>query len=313
MSFENIINQNKAKKILTGQLKSGRISHAYLFLGPDGVGRKKTALELAKALNCIGWEKKFEPCGVCLSCTKIEHSTHPDVQVIDFGWQAKFEEKEVEKQKVLKIDTIRALQREISFKPSEGRWKIFIVEPAEKITIDAANCLLKTLEEPPPQTVLILLAKHKENLPATVVSRTQLVMFQPLAKDEIVSYLKSNCSVTKSEAEEIAKISEGSLSWAIARADSKNEVSGKIWEQLTQKRMPVFELLSLSQKYSKNAQTLLDELLLQAKNDFRAKPHRLSQAIESLTYSGKLLERNVNSQMVLDALLLKLNKSNNQL
>jgi DNA polymerase-3 subunit delta' len=99
MSFKSIINQDRPKDIIRGQLASGRIPHAYLFLGLDGVGRRKTALELAKALNChsgTAGSPLLDSCDHCLSCQKINNGTHPDVQTIDFAWQARLEDKEIE-------------------------------------------------------------------------------------------------------------------------------------------------------------------------------------------------------------------------
>lgn len=304
MSFKNILNQEKAQEILLGQLKSKRLPHAFLFLGPDGVGRRMTALELAKALNCHEHEGN-DPCDHCLACQKIDKGIHPDVQLIDFAWQAKLENKDADKQKIIKINTIRALQHEISLKPVEGKWKIFIIEPAEKITLDAANCLLKTLEEPPAWTILILLAKHRENLPATVVSRTQIVTFRPLPERTVVTYLTSRLGCTPQRAAEVAHLSEGSLSVAIELAREKAVLAGSPWQEIKE-GLPVDELLDLSQQHAKNAAEFLDELLAEAKIDFRHYPARYRATVEDIIASQKLLEKNANAQMVLDVLFLKL-------
>jgi DNA polymerase-3 subunit delta' len=272
MLFENIINQQKAKDIISGQLKSGKVPHAYLFLGEEGTGRKKTALELAKALNCL--ESAAEAaCGKCASCIKIEHGIHPDVRVVDFAYQAKIENKELEKQKSIKIDTIRAVQREISLKPSEGKWKIFIIEPAEKITLDAANCLLKTLEEPPEWTLLILLAKNRENLPATVVSRTQIIPFAP-------------------PAEKKAAPGEDSLT--------------ELWRDIRNNALSSAELLAVSRENSKNAADFVERLIVEIRADFERQPERFRQAMETVIASQNFLTKNAGAQMVLDELLLAL-------
>jgi len=310
MSFNDIINQDKAKKVLTGQLASGRIAHAYLFLGQDGIGRKKTALELAKALNCAknsSSKELVEACGHCVSCGKIEHSNHPDVKIIDFSYQARLENKEVEKQKAIKIDTIRAVQKDISFKPSEGRWKVYIIEPAEKITVDAANCLLKTLEEPPAWTVIILLSKHKENLPATVVSRSQVLYFSPLSENEVAEYLIAKHGTAPGRAREISVSCEGSLSAALTLLEDNEGLAPGLWQKIRSGDISSAETLSSSQQFSKSARELLDELLTGAKNEFRSGSERAGRAVEEITNSQKLLEQNVNPQMVLDVLLLRLN------
>ena len=314
MSFNDIINQNKAKSILKGQLASGRIAHAYLFLGQDGTGRKKTAIELAKSLNCSKNSslKKFEDaCDHCVSCRKIEHSNHPDVTVVDFTYQARLENKEVEKQKSLKIDTIRAMQKEISFKPSEGRWKVYIVEPAEKITLDAANCLLKTLEEPPSWTVIVLLGKHRENLPATVVSRTQVIYFAPLAESEIENYLVSSRATPRGRAAQIAASCEGSLSCALNLLEDNDDPAPALWKKIRSGNLCSADILFASQQLSKNARELLGGLINEAKNDFRSDCRaETGIAVEEISNSMKLIEQNVNPQMILDVLLLKLNNIN---
>lgn len=311
MSFNDIINQKKAKDIISGQLKSGKIPHAYLFMGPGGVGRKKTALEMAKALNCTSTTASpaSDPCDSCVSCSKIERGIHPDIQIIDFLWQSRLENKALEKQRYIKIDTIRALQKDINLRPTEAVWKVFIIEPAEKITLDAANCLLKTLEEPPERTVLILLALHKDNLPATVVSRTQIINFSPLSEDEVASFLMQNFSVGKHEAREAAKVSEGSLSAAIQRSQEDYQEIKEVWQKIKSSSLSTAEVLSISQIFSKTSAEFLSELLIQAKSDFRSDPVHFRSAIDSIISSQRLIERNINPQMTLDVLLLKLSGS----
>lgn len=311
MAFKDIINQHKAKEILSGQMKSGRIPHAYIFLGQPGVGRRLTALELSKALNC---EKNTnplsinEPCDQCISCVKIDKKNHPDVQCIDFAYQANLEGKEIEKQKTIKIDTIRAMQKDINLKPVEGRWKIFIIEPAEKMNIDAANCLLKTLEEPPAWTMIILLAKHKENLPATIASRAQIIFFNPLNDNEIISILKTKYALSQEHAALIAAKAEGSLANAVPLIEQITENTNFAWGKIKNNNLSSKELLGISQQYYKDAPAFLNELLNDAKNDFRANPDKSAAVIEEILASQKYLERNVNAQMVLDVLLLKINK-----
>jgi DNA polymerase-3 subunit delta' len=284
MSFKDILTQDKAKAIITGQLRSGRIPHAYLFLGPDGVGRKKTALELAKALNCrsLSGTTDKEQCDHCISCQKVDHGIHPDVQLIDFAYQARLENKEPEKQKTMKIDTIRALQHEVNLKPTESTWKIFIVEPAEKITLDAANCLLKTLEEPPKWTVIILLAKHKENLPATIVSRTQIIPFRPLSEKDIAGHLMAKCGLDWTQALDIARMSEGSLAQAFALIGDRESVQSTFWARLKDGPLTAPELLADSQEYAREAAKFLDELLAEAKSDFREDPEQYRAPVEHI-------------------------------
>ena len=193
--FENILGQQKIKAILSGQIKSGKIPHAYIFMGQNGVGKKSTAAEFAKILNCTTndfTKTDTGACGKCLNCEKISKNSHPDFHLMDFAKQAEMLDEDFEKQKTIKIETVRYLQKEVSTKAHEAKWKFFIVEPAEKMNSAAANCLLKTLEEPPENTILILIAGHKETIPQTIVSRSQTLFFQPLEQDMIASYLMLN-------------------------------------------------------------------------------------------------------------------------
>lgn len=311
MSFQDIIGQQRPKNIILGQLRSGRIPHAYLFLGIEGIGRRKAALELAKALNCHAHSatKTFsDACDHCISCQKIAHGNHPDVQVIDFEYQAKLEGKDADKQRVIKIDTIRALQKDVNLKPTEGRWKVYIIDPAEKITLDAANCLLKTLEEPPSWTMIILLAKHKENLPATIVSRTQVLHFTPLAEDAVAAVLLKSADISPEKARSIAGMAEGSLATAQRLIDETEAVDGSPWKAVTAQPMAATDLLALSQQHAKTAVDVLDEMTAEAKLDFRADPNRFGEALSSIMAARRILERNASGQTVLDVLFLKLNR-----
>ncbi|MDR3253417.1 MAG: hypothetical protein LBT07_00430, partial [Endomicrobium sp.] len=125
--FENILGQQKVKKIISSQIKSGKIAHAYIFMGQDGVGKRLTAVEFAKILNCTTndfTKTDAGSCGKCTPCEKITKNIHPDLHFIDFVKQAELEENDLEKQKTLKIETIRYMQKEVATKIHEGKWKV---------------------------------------------------------------------------------------------------------------------------------------------------------------------------------------------
>ena len=156
-----------ANSILVSHLKSNRIAHTYLFSGPEGPIKKEWVTGFAKALNCEQG-KIFRACE-CLSCRKIEKGIHPDVRW--FG--------EDEKARSLKIEEVRTLLHEASLKPYEGRWKVFILVGAERLTLEAANALLKTLEEPPEHSVFLLLVEQKAHLLVTIQSRSLEIRVPP--------------------------------------------------------------------------------------------------------------------------------------
>jgi DNA polymerase III subunit delta' len=159
-------------ELLKTAIKNGKIAHAYILAGPKGCGKSLLARDLAKALNCQDTENA--PCGSCASCRKIDKDIHPDVL-----WVRR-EEDDSE----IKIEKIRWLESRIILKPYEGKYKIFIIEDAELMSPEAANSFLKTLEEPPPDSVLVLIAEQTKSLLATIISRCQTVRMNPVRHDE---------------------------------------------------------------------------------------------------------------------------------
>lgn len=312
--FENVLGQKKVKNILINQLKSGKIPHAYIFMGQDGVGKRFTAIEFAKILNCTTNDFKQTNTGACLrciNCEKISKNNHPDVHFIDFAKQAEMFDEDIDKQKTLKIETIRHMQKEVMTKAHEATWKVFIVEPAEKMNAAAANSLLKTLEEPPENTVIILIAKHKETIPQTIVSRSQVLFFCPLTQDEIVSYLMLNNGLTSKKAQEIASISEGSIEQACSLIDKSEDEALDIWLKLKNSNLTASEILDLSKNIDKNdAMEYIDAMIAQAKKEFRLYPQSAILQLEYLTNSRAMLLKNVNTQNVFDNLFFDLNELN---
>ena len=175
MSFADIYGQKRAINLLQADFKQGRVGHAYLFYGPAGVGKCKTAAVFAKLLNCEQ-PKNLEPCGFCTACRKFSTGNFPDLAIVEPVGQS------------LKIEQIRALQEKIYLKSYEGKYKVIIIKEADLMTNQAANSLLKILEEPPQKTVFILLVSDLSKLPVTICSRCQLLAFTYLS-DEILSKL----------------------------------------------------------------------------------------------------------------------------
>lgn len=310
MSFTTILHQQKAIDSIHGQLRSGRVPHAYLFIGMSGIGRRKTALALAKTLNCLTNDYHIaDGCGHCVSCQKIEAGLHPAVQTIDFAWQAALLDADIEKQTTLKIDTIRALQKDVTLTTSEGRWKIYLIEPAEHMTTEAANCLLKILEEPPQQTIFVLLSRHRENLPATIVSRTQIVRFRPLPETAIAQHLSDKCGRSFDEAAQIAAASEGSLERALALIARPVNCATRAWEMLQSGTPPLARLLTESTEHKDEAEDFLTDLLVHAKAAFRQDPATHANALRHICAARGFLRKNCNPQMVLDSLLIELSRT----
>ncbi len=171
MAFEAVVGHQRPLQILRREITAGRVYHAYLFIGMEGIGKRLVALNVAKALNCLS--QGGEACDRCPSCQRMDKGSHPDLILI------------APRGEVVKIEQIRELQRIIAFKPYEARWRVIIIDGAERMTREAANAFLKTLEEPPPWTTIILLATTVETLPPTVLSRCQRIRFTPLRHEEV--------------------------------------------------------------------------------------------------------------------------------
>jgi DNA polymerase III subunit delta' len=161
--------------------RRGRLGHAYLFVGPPGIGKRLFALELAKALLCEGRpEGRLEACDRCPSCTLAEAGTHPDL----FAVARPADGNE------LPIDVLRELCRNFAFKSARGRGKVAVLDDADDLNEAAANCFLKTLEEPPPRSVFILVGTSRDRQRLTIVSRCQVVPFAPLPDDAVADLLR---------------------------------------------------------------------------------------------------------------------------
>ena len=197
MSFSEILGQRRAISFLTCALETGRLPHALLFTGPKGVGRFRTAVVVAQVLNCLGGAKG-DCCDRCLACTKIARGVHPDVHIVAPEGTS------------LKIDQIRGLTQEATRTPYEGRRKTFILDQAQTMTEQAQNAVLKTLEEPPGATVLILIAPDTSALLSTIASRCSQIRFAPLPASAIATRLQEG-GCDEREAHVLAGLAGGSL------------------------------------------------------------------------------------------------------
>lgn len=206
MSFASLAIAEGVKKALLAAIQQHTLPHAYLFLGPAGVGKRATALALAKALNCRAqWG---EGCNRCSTCQRIDRSLHPDVHFVEPQGQA------------IKIDQIRQLQSVLALQAYEGGAKVAILDDADKLTKEAANSLLKILEEPPALTLFILVCQHLGELPATVLSRAQVLRFGLLPRPTVVALLRQQ-GHHQADAELAACLSGGRVGKALTLEVSK--------------------------------------------------------------------------------------------
>ena len=218
--FEEIIGQERVKEILLASARKDRIPHALLFYGPEGVGKDAMAVALTKHLNCLD-----PPCHSCSSCLKISKGQHPDVKMMiphpsslkpdEIGTimcekaRHPYSKTTFTKQASISIEAVRELQKTIIYRPYEGKRKVVIMSEADKMTLEAANALLKTLEEPPAATLLILTTARPHALLPTITSRCQKVRFDPLKEEEIEKALIERLKADQAKARFASRLAVG--------------------------------------------------------------------------------------------------------
>jgi DNA polymerase-3 subunit delta' len=208
----NIVGHTWAVEYLRSSLRNGRGAHAYLFSGPSQIGKALLARRLAQRLVCDNHGD--DPCLTCRSCKRIEHGNHPDVRKISLATQDGVQKPDAAKSRELKIDTIREWQRDIDLRPFEANHRVFILDDAQALTEAASNALLKTLEEPPPYAVLILIAQGSGDLLPTIVSRCRGLRLRPLPRRLVAETLRER-NVAAEDADLIAAWSGGRIGWAL--------------------------------------------------------------------------------------------------
>ncbi len=188
-----------AVDLLQAHVQQDRVRHAYLFAGPKGVGRRTLARRFAQALNCTEPPSPGVACGSCRDCRQFDQMQHPDLSLVQPEAGAM----------VVKVDQIRELQHRLHLAPYQARFRVALLLQFEKATASASNALLKTLEEPPSQVVLLLTAESGELLLPTIVSRCEVVRLRPLPVDEIRAGLQEQWGVEANEAVRLARLSQG--------------------------------------------------------------------------------------------------------
>jgi DNA polymerase-3 subunit delta' len=328
VSWAGIIGQRLAVRLLSQAVAGNKVAHAYLFAGPEGVGKRTVALELARALNCLSPQPDGSACDTCTSCAKIAATppVHPDVLLIEPDGR------------FIKTDQMKQMQAEMYARPNEGRVRVAIIDGADRMNAEAGNRVLKLLEEPPGYAVMILLTSNLAGVLPTLISRCQVVNFPPLGTQEVAQALQGR-GLGAGEARLYASLSGGSLGRALAlaqdqelaqRRNETRELLGQIdhmddfalvtyAERLDKEREHLQDWLELLTVWLRDAllvaQTDSADLVVNADRiaDVEALARRLGASallamLAAVTDTVGQLNRNVNVRLALDVLLLRLSE-----
>lgn len=296
MSFEKIIGNNKIKNELIKAFSTNSIAHSYIFSGQYGIGKKQIAIEFAKMILCLN--KDNAPCGECKSCLELENDNNPDFNIIKPDGK-------------IKIDQIRQMLEKVYEKPIISDKKVYIIDDAETMTVEAQNCLLKTLEEPPEYIVIILITSNESNLINTIKSRCLKLTFNPLENSEIKQYLEKNLDF-QNVSETMLEIFEGSIGKAL-KVKEKQELYNNIETTLRNFSCEsVIDLINNASEIYKGKENINEILeyfniyfLKKAKEEYN-NASKYVKAIEIVEDTKKRLVYNSNYDMTIDNLLINI-------
>jgi DNA polymerase III subunit delta' len=325
MSFAAIEGHEKPITILKRALANKTLAHAYLFSGEEGIGKKKTALALAAAVNCQN-AGEAGGCDICPSCRKAAAGGHPDIHLL------------VPDGEELKIDQVRLVQSDLALKPFEGEKKTLIVDGVDRMNAASSNAFLKTLEEPPGEALIVLITSLPQSLLPTIRSRCQEIRFQPLSRQTLAQALMQKKGLSEEDAWFVAALAQGSMGRGL-EMDAEQEKAERsqvmdLWPEIPQ--MGPGETLALAETFAKDrdrfdrllvvgTECLRDAMVYRETNDERllvfaqaGEQYRkwgeripLSQMfadLELFAASKRLLERRVSAQLVAENLFFKLGR-----
>lgn len=326
MSWAAIVGQPLAVRLFQKAVTTDSLSHAYLLVGPDGVGKRTVAMELARVLACAHPTPEGA-CGVCSGCVKLAASppTHPDLIVIQPDGR------------MIKTDQMRALQTEMYVRPGEARFRVAMIDGADKLNAEAGNRVLKLLEEPPEYAVFLLLAENLASVLPTIVSRCQVVHLPPLSLEDVTTAVQRQLGLDAQQARLFAGLSGGSIGRAVAMAQNpevaeRRDATHALIDKID--GMDDFALLGYSETLEKQKDEIdpwLDMLLLWLRDGFvmaqagverlimngdrlpavRSLANRygaegLAAMIDVVSETRGRLQRNANFRLALDLMLIRL-------
>ncbi len=296
MSFEKIIGNNKIKNELIKAFNTNSVAHSYIFSGQYGIGKKQIAIEFAKMILCLNKDKS--PCGECKSCIELENDNNPDFNIIKPDGK-------------IKIEQIRKMLEKVYEKPIISDKKVYIIDDAETMTIEAQNCLLKTLEEPPEYIIIILITSNESNLINTIKSRCLKLTFNSLENGELKQYLQNKLEF-QNISETMLENFEGSVGKAL-KVKEKQELYSNMETTLKNFNCnSVIDLINNATEIYKGKENINEILeyfniyfLKKAKEEYN-NASKYVKAIEIIEDTKKRLVYNSNYDMTIDNLLINI-------
>ena len=330
----NLTGHEWAVQLLARDLTAGRLRHAYLFAGTPGIGKRTLALHFAQAINCLH-PAAGSPCGECRPCRLIAKGTHPDMPVIQAG-QATREGRGSSESRTIKIEQVRELEQQVALSPYEAGYRTPLLLRFHEATAAAQNALLKTLEEPPPQVVLLLTADSPDLLLPTIVSRCQVLLMRPLAVTTVENTLRER-GANAEQAALLAHLSGGRIGWALKAATDETVLeqrNAQLEEMLRLLAAPARDRRDFAEMLGKRGrlaaadtlelwQTWWRDVLLAASQAqaplanvdqvehiqhlaAALDPASIHTFLRALRATGQAIERNANLRLALDVLLFDL-------
>ena len=293
MNFNHIIGNEPIKQLLTKTIQNKTNTHSYLFIGQEGIGKQLFAKEFAKAILCL--KEKEKPCNKCKACIEFETSNNPDYNEI------KTEENSI------KIEQIRLMQSKIAEKPIISNKKVYIINDSEKMTKEAQNCLLKTLEEPPEYITIILITSNESQILNTVKSRCTKINFSPIENGILKKYLEQTHNF-QNITENMLKVYSGSIKKALEINENQeiyNELDKYFYNIEKLKIIDVLNKIECLYKNKENIKEMLEyiNVLLLEKAKTNTQYIEYIQQVEQTKQKIKL---NANYDMTIDNLLLNI-------
>ena len=290
--FEKIIGNDSIKEQLEKSLNNNQISHSYLFIGIEGIGKKLIATEFAKAILCLN-DKKY--CNNCKSCIEFDSDNNPDFLYIEPDGNS------------IKIDQIREMQKKIQEKPIISKNKVYIINNADKMTTEAQNSLLKTLEEPPEFVTIILIGSNENMFLTTIKSRCMILHFNKIDDNQMKKYLKENQGLNEAT-QNMLELFQGSIGKAIELKDKQNEYLEleKMIEKLSNTNLiDVVKSADILYQTKDEIYEMLDYINIVLLR-LATKDVRYTNCIQIVENTKKRLMQNANYDMCIDNMLFNI-------